>query len=81
MEPAEFIAQDKFDKAYITSTEIAQRLGVTRPAIHFRRKAGLLPGSICVSNNQLMIWERDSIEPHIVQWEEQIKSKRPVTTP
>ena len=80
MDPVEFIAQDKFDKAYITSTEIAKRLQVTRPAIHFRRNAGLLPGAIRVSDNQLFIWERDNIEPFILKWEAQLQSKRPVTT-
>lgn len=80
MQPEEFIAQERFDKAYITSTEIGQRLQVTRPAIHFRRKAGLLPGAIRVSDNQLFIWERDKIEPHLLEWEQQQNSKRPVTT-
>ena len=76
MEPSEFIAQERFDKAYITSSEIAQRLSVTRPAIHFRRKAGLLPTAIAVSENQLFIWEREPIEPHLRKWEEQLQSKR-----
>lgn len=76
MDPSEFIAQERFDKTYITSSEIAQRLSVTRPAIHFRRKAGLLPCAIAVSENQLFIWEREPIEPHLRKWEEQLQSKR-----
>lgn len=80
MEPSEFIAQERFDRTYITSTEIAQRLSVTRPAIHFRRKAGLLPDAITVSGNQLFIWEREPIEPHLRKWEEQLQSKRVVNT-
>lgn len=78
MDPSEYIAQDRFDKAYITSSEIAQRLSVTRPAIHFRRKAGLLPNAITVPGNQLFIWERDFIEPHLRKWEEQLQSKKRV---
>lgn len=76
MDPSEFIAQERFDKTYITSSEIAQRLSVTRPAIHFRRKAGLLPNAIAVSENQLFIWEREPIEPHLRKWEDQLQSKR-----
>jgi len=76
MEPSEYIAQQRFDRTYITSSEIAQRLGVTRPAIHFRRKAGLLPNAITVPGNQLSLWERDQIEPYLRQWEEQIKAKQ-----
>lgn len=76
MDPSQFIAQERFDKTYITSSEIAQRLEVTRPAIHFRRKAGLLPCAITVPGNTLTIWERESIEPHLRKWEEQLQSKR-----
>lgn len=80
MEPAQFIAQDRFDQTYITSSEVGQRLGVTRPAIHFRRKAGLLPNAIAVQNAQLFIWERDAIEPHLKKWEEQLQGKRTQNT-
>lgn len=80
MKPSEFLAQERFDRMYITSTEIAQRLNVTRPAIHFRRKAGLLPNAITVHGNQLSIWERDEIEPFIRQWEDQIQAKHKKAT-
>lgn len=80
MEPAQFIAQERFDQTYITSSEVGKRLGVTRPAIHFRRKAGLLPNAIAVQDNQLFIWERDSIEKHLKQWEDQLQSKRTQNT-
>lgn len=67
--------QKEFDEKYISSTEIARRVGVTRPAMHFRRKAGDLPGAIDVAG-QLFLWERDAIEPHIVRWEMSLKAKR-----
>lgn len=76
MEPSEYIAQKRFDEMYITSSEIAQRLNVTRPAIHFRRKAKRLPNAITVPGNTLTIWERDQIEPHLRKWEEELKTKR-----
>lgn len=76
MDPSEYVAQDTFNKTYITSSEICQRLNVTRPAIHFRRKAGKLPNSISVYGQQLLIWERAQIEPHLLEWQEQINTKR-----
>lgn len=69
-------AQERFDAAYITSSEIAKRLNVTRPAIHFRRKANLLPDPISVYGQQLLIWERVEIEPWLVKWEAQLNAKR-----
>ena len=80
MEPSEYIAQKQFDETYITSSEIAERLSVTRPAIHFRRKAGLLPCAIRVTGNQLFIWERVFIEPYVRKWEEQLKASKRVHT-
>lgn len=76
MNPSEYLAQERFDRMYITSSEIAQELSVTRPALHFRRKAGLLPDPIIVPGNQLVIWERETIRPWINKWKEQLASKR-----
>ena len=76
MQPSEYLAQDKFDKTYITSSEIANRLNVTRPAIYFRHRNGHLPNAISVQGNQLTIWERDAIEPHLKKWEAELNSKR-----
>lgn len=69
-------AQQRFDRRYITSSEIVTRLTTSRPAIHFRRKAGLLPDAIAVHGNQLLIWERDAIEPHLVEWEKSLSERR-----
>jgi predicted DNA-binding transcriptional regulator AlpA len=69
-------AQERFDASYITSSEICQRLKVTRPAIHFRRQAKLLPDPIQVFGRQLLIWERDAIEPWLQKWQESLQAKR-----
>lgn len=69
-------AQKRFDETYITSSEICERLGVTRVALHVRKKGGHLPGGIMVNNSHLLIWERSAIEPHIVRWEEHLNKKR-----
>lgn len=76
MEPSQFVAQQRFDTLYITSSEIAKRLEVTRPAIHFRRKSGDLPDAISVSGGSLTVWERDKIEPFLRKWEQELQSKR-----
>ena len=68
--------QEKFDKTYITSSEICKLLQVSRPAIHFRRTAGKLPGAINVFGQQLLIWERDKIQPHLQEWLNALKERR-----
>lgn len=68
--------QKDFDEKYITSSEICQYLGVTRPAIHFRRKAGELPGAINVFGQQLLIWERAQIQPHLDKWMTTLTARR-----
>ena len=75
METSQFLAQDRFSRTYITSSEIVRRLGVTRPALHFRKKAGKLPNAITVEGGQLSLWEREQIEPHLQQWEEEIRKR------
>ena len=72
-------AQQRFEQNYITSSEICNLLGVTRPAIHFRRKAGLLPEAIQVYGQQLLIWEREQIKPFLVEWDLSLKAKRGLT--
>lgn len=69
-------AQERFERAYITSSEICKRLEVTRPAIHFRRQSGLLPNPISVYGKQILIWERDAIEPWLKRWKASIDAKR-----
>lgn len=76
MDPTQFLAQQKFDQLYVSSSEICKRLNVTRPAIHFRRKQGELPGAISIFGQQLFIWERDTIEPYLLKWEQQLAERR-----
>ncbi len=71
-------AQEQFDEEYITSSEIYKRLGVTRPALHFRRRSGQLPGAIHVFGQQLIIWRRREIQPHLDKWDEALRAKRGV---
>ena len=61
-------AQKEFEELYMTSSEIARRLGVTRAAIIQARHKGLLPDPIMVEGH-LTIWKRAFIEPYVVQWQ------------
>jgi hypothetical protein len=62
-------AQKEFDELYMTSSEIARRLGVTRAAIIQARTKGMLPDPIMVENH-LTIWKRLFIEPYVKAWQE-----------
>lgn len=61
-------AQKEFDATYVSSSEIAERLGVTRVAIIHARAKGQLPDAVMVGDH-LTIWKRTDIEPHIKLWE------------
>ncbi len=61
-------AQQKFEREYITSSEICKRLRVTRATITQGKSKGWLPDEINVDNH-LLIWERNQIEPFLVEWE------------
>lgn len=61
-------AQQEFDKLYVTSSEIARRLRVTRAAIIQARAKNQLPDPIMVENH-LTIWKREFIEPFVEAWQ------------
>jgi hypothetical protein len=61
-------AQQEFEATYVTSSEIARRLGVTRAAIIQARKKDILPDPIMVESH-LTIWKRAFIEPYVDAWQ------------
>lgn len=67
-------AQEDFDKEFMTSSEIARRLSVTRSAVIQARQRGKLPDPIFIENH-LVIWKRQAIEPFVVQWEQERKER------
>lgn len=66
--------QQRFDRLYVTSSELCRDLGVTRPAILQARRRGLLPEPIAVnpqataSSAGLYIWERAIVQPYVDAW-------------
>jgi predicted DNA-binding transcriptional regulator AlpA len=66
-------AQQRFDRTYITSTEICGRIGCRRVSLMQARKRGMLPDEIHVNDGQLVVWERAAIEPWLQAWERRRK--------
>lgn len=59
-------AQARFDAQYITSSEIAARLAMSRFGIMSARKRGELPGAVIINEGQIIVWDRNQIEPYLV---------------
>ena len=68
--------QEQFDNAYITSSEICQRLAVSRTSLVHARHRGVLPDPIAVNGTNIYIWERNIAEPYIKTWEEKLTARR-----
>lgn len=78
MEPEITNAQQEFDERYITSSEIMEKLDVTRPTILFARRTGKLPNPIDI-RNKIFIWERAKVTPYIEAWKIILDARRGVT--
>lgn len=60
--------QERFDRLYITSSEICRRADVTRTSVFQAKRRGLLPEPIAVNGSSLYIWERATAEPMLQAW-------------
>lgn len=69
-------AQQEFDSAYITSSEICRELGITRATIVQGRDRGLLPDPVVVNDGQLVIWKRDAVRPYLDAWKLNLRARR-----
>jgi hypothetical protein len=76
LNPEPTTAQERFDALYISSLEIGERLGVSRPAVMHARRRGVLPEPVCVNDGQIYIWERKEVEPYLKAWETSVKLRR-----
>lgn len=70
--------QDRFDQTYITASEICKELGVSRPALHYARRRGILPNPILVGFDMIYIWDRKEVRPYLETWKEQLRVKKGV---
>lgn len=69
-------AQERFNRLYITSSEICRVLGVTRPAVMQARRRKLLPDAVAVNGTGLYIWERHTAQPYIDAWRLMLNVRR-----
>lgn len=74
-EPAE-TAQDRFDRLYITSTEIGASLNVARSSVMNARRNGLLPQPIKIMDGHVYIWEREQVLPYVEAWRIVLSARR-----
>lgn len=65
--------QQEFDAAYVTSSEICRRVGVTRASIVIAHNKGWLPEPVRLDKT-INIWKRSEAEPLIVAWIEKRKA-------
>lgn len=69
-------AQQRFDRLYITSSEICRSLGVTRTTVLQARRRKLLPEPVAVNGCTLYIWERHTAQPFIDAWRVILSTRR-----
>lgn len=60
-------AQREFNERYITSSEIMEKLRVTRTTILLARRTGKLPDPINIQG-KIFVWERDKVTPYLDAW-------------
>lgn len=61
-------AQQRFDRLYISSTEICRDMGVTRPTVMQARRRGLLPDPVSLGPSVTCYWERETVRPYLNAW-------------
>lgn len=64
--------QIDFDKTFITSTEVCQRLHINRSTVLLNVRGGRLPEPIRIrrpsGSVHIMLWNREAIEPALTAW-------------
>ena len=72
-------AQEKFDREYVTSTEIVKELDITRAALCNAVSRDLLPNPIKINGGQMTVFERDKVSPYVEAWKTILQVKRAIT--
>lgn len=72
--------QERFDKTYISSSEICQRLGINRSSVFYGIRNGKLPEGITIKRPDggvhIILWIRADAEPLLADWQKAIESKK-----
>lgn len=66
-------AQRRFNENYITATEVAEFVGVSRVSVLRAKQRGMLPDAIRVGDNHVCIWERTPVMPYVEAWKKAIE--------
>lgn len=69
-------AQQRFDEHYITSSEIAREMEVSRVSVLRARERGDLPDPVTVGDSVVTIWEREVIRPALNAWKVRLHEAR-----
>ena len=72
------LSQKEFDKKYITSTEIAKSLNVSRASVCNAVSRGLLPEPITLNNGSMTIFVREKVSPFVEAWRTVLDVKRAI---
>jgi hypothetical protein len=69
-------AQERFNAKYISASEIAKDLRVSRPSVMRARERNALPGAVLVGDGNIYIWERETVRPFVDAWRITLQAKR-----
>ena len=62
------IAQELFDKQYITASEMMKYLNISRAGFLYGRRSGKVPPAISLNEGRLFVWEREKVQPLLDVW-------------
>lgn len=66
--------KSEFENKYITSTEVMERMGVSRFVVFTERHVGRLPPAITFPGGTCF-WDRELIEPYLVAWRKRLDKR------
>lgn len=73
-------AQQRFDRVYITSTEICKDLRVARSVLLGARRRNLLPEPIAINGRSIYVWERAHVSPFVEAWRIMLSARRSIAS-
>jgi len=67
--------QQEFDRMYMSSTELCEKVGCNRSTLLHARRQGKTPAPIKAEGIGTFIWKRDEAEVFIKQWKAERKAR------
>lgn len=68
-------AQKRFEATYITASQIADYLGISRVAVYKAAEDGRIPAPIIVEGGG-KLWESATATEHVTRWKQELDAKR-----